>query len=182
MSDRRQAPPSVVALNEPGAFPAQRGVIPRAAQVPPPWQYKPDSGVDFTWNAASGQILAAVAGTKLVLLAVRDVTILPSYRGVIAGVTVFVTLPLGTMDISFSLTWNGAPVQGWDDIRPQPIAANGIVLTVPGTLQTPPGAAIGITVTNNANTGPWQVGGSIGGWQWSQAWEASTFGKVGGYN
>lgn len=159
-----------------GRFPDPKGVIPRAAQVPPFWQFKPPEGIDFF--AKMTGTLAAGAGSILVLTPSPLLRILPDYAGVVAGVTIFVNAPLATLDITFSLRNNGGPVQGWDQLEPFATAANAIIIPFPGTLQIPGGSQLDVLVTNNSAAGPWDVGANIAGWSWSRVVEDIAFGRL----
>lgn len=158
-----------------GNFPDPKKAIPRAAQVPPFYQIRPPTAVDFFYKRMG--TLAAGAGSTLVLAqASRALRILPDYKGVVAGVTIFVDAPLATLDITFALRLNGGTVEGWDKLEPFPTAANAIIIPFPGTLQIPGNSLIDVLVTNNAASGPWTVGASVAGWQWPRIDEDIAFG------
>lgn len=160
----------------PGRFPGQRAAIPRAAQVPPFWQYKPPEGIDFFARMTGS--LPAGAGSTLVLSPSPPLRVLPDYAGVVAGVTIFVDAPTSSLDIYFSLRINGGPVQGWDRLAPFATAANAIIMPFPGTLQIPGNTQLDVLVTNNNASGPWNVGASIAGWSWPKIAEDITFGRL----
>jgi hypothetical protein len=162
--------------NNPGRFPSPKGIIPRAAQVPPFWQFKPPEGIDFFFRTAG--TLAAGAGSTLILAPTPRFRILPDYSGVIAGVSIFVDTPLTTLDITFTLRWNGGPVQGWDQLEAFPVAANAIIIPFPGNLQVPGGTDVDVLVTNNSAAGPWTVGATVTGWQWARINEDIAFGRL----
>lgn len=155
-------------VREPG-----RG-IPQVAQVPPFWQLKPPGGIDVQSTARG--TLAAGAGSQLVLAGARPFVVLPSYNGVLAGLTVTVLLPLATLDIVVTLLQNGAPVQGWDSFVPPNVGANAIVQGFTGPLQLPQNTQLTVLFTNNGAGGPWNVAMSLVGWMWPRELEAATFG------
>lgn len=159
-----------------GRFPDPKGVIPRAAQVPPFWQIKPPEGIDFYTKV--GGTLAAGAGSTVELLPSPQLRILPDYSGVVAGVTIFVDTPTSSLDVTFQLLNNGAPVQGWDQLEPFAVGANAILIPFPGTLQVPGGSNFSIRVINNSAAGPWTVGASITGWSWPKIAEDIAFGRL----
>ena len=176
-ADIKQTPADMLQWgSNPGRFPNPKGVIPRAAQVPPFWQFKPPEGIDFFARVAG--TLAAGAGSQLVMEPSPQLRILPDYSGVVAGVSIFIGTPLTTMDITFALLNNGAPVQGWDQLQPFPVGANALIIPFPGTLQVPGGSQFSILVTNNAASGPWTVGATITGWAWSKVVEDIAFGRL----
>lgn len=175
--DIKNAPKDMLQWSgNPGRFPNPKGEIPRAAQVPPFWQIKPPSGIDF-FTKMNG-VLAAGAGSTLTLTPSPLLRVLPDYKGVVAGVTIFIDTPLATLDITFALRNNAAPVQGWDQLEPFAVAANALIIPFPGTLQIPGNSQLDVLVTNNAASGPWNVGASISGWSWPSIDEDITFGRL----
>jgi len=160
-----------------GRFPDPKGIIPQSAQIPPFYQIRPPTGVDFFFKRMG--VLAAGAGSTLILVpSNRPLKILPDYKANIAGVTIMVDAPLATLDITFTLRWNGGPVEGWDKLEPFPTAANALIIPFPGTLQTPGNTLIDVLVTNNSAAGPWTVGASVAGWQWPRIDEDIAFGRA----
>jgi len=159
-----------------GRFPDPKGEIARTAQVPPYWQLKPPEGIDFF--AKMTGTLAAGAGSILVLAPSPVLRILPDYKGVVAGVTIFINAPLATLDITFSLRINAAPVQGWDQLESFATAANALIIPFPGTLQINGGSQLDVLVTNNSAAGPWDVGANIAGWSWARINEDIAFGRI----
>jgi hypothetical protein len=150
--------------------------IPSVAQIPPFWQLKPPGGIDI--QATGRGVLPAGAGASVLITGGRPFLILPSYNGVLAGLTFGVLLPLATLDITVTLLQGGAPVQGWDNFSPPNVGANAILQTFSGPLQLPQSTALGVLFTNNAASGPWDVNMSLSGWMWPQNLEAATFGVV----
>lgn len=159
-----------------GRFPDPLGAIPRAAQVPPFWQIKPPEGIDFF--AKMNGVLAAGAGQTLTLTPSPLLRVLNDYSGVVAGVTIFIDTPLTTLNLTFALRINAAPVQGWDKLEPFAVAANALIIPFPGTLQIPGNTQLDVLVTNNSAAGPWTVGASITGWSWPKIAEDIAFGRL----
>lgn len=151
------------------------GAIPRSAQIPPFWLYKPVSGVDL-YSAGAGS-LAAGAGSTVNIVLNRQWTILAGYEGVLQSLVIGVTTPLATLDIFFTLLANGAPVQGWDAFVPPAVAANAILLPFNGPLQLPERTELSVRVTNNSAAGPWSVSATLAGWMWPRIARQQTFGE-----
>lgn len=170
------APKDIGQWREPLNVRAPGAGIPQVAQVPPFWQLKPPGGIDI--QTTTRGTLAAGAGSSVILTGVRPFVILPSYNGVLAGLTVTVLLPLATLDITVTLLQNGAPVQGWDSFSPPNVGANAIVQSFTGPLQLPQGTALSVVFTNNAASGPWNVQMQLVGWMWPRNLEERTFGSV----
>jgi len=168
-------PPDIAQWAEPLRTTAARGSIPRAAQVPPFWQFKPPSGSDL-YSFGVGT-LAAGAGSTVDLTFTSSWSILTGYEGVLQSLTVGVSAPLVTLDIFFTLLGNGAPIIGWDRLTPQPVAANAIIIPFSGPLQLPERTLLSVRVTNNAASGPWTVNATIAGWQWPRIVRQQTFGE-----
>lgn len=152
------------------------GEIPRQASIPPYWQLKPPAGIDMFSDFRG--TLAAGAGSQLVIplsAGATDYVVLQGYGAVVASFIIFVDTPLTTMDITFALLNNGAPVPGWI-LKPFPVAANAIIQPLNGTLQIGDSSKMSVLVTNNAASGPWNVGAQIAGWQWPRIEEQRVFG------
>lgn len=170
------APKDLAQWREPLNVRAPGAGIPQVAQVPPFWQLKPPGGIDI--QATARGTLAAGIGSQLVLTGTRPFVVLPSYNGVLAGLTVTVLLPLATLNIAVTLLQNGAPVQGWDNFVPPNVGANAIVQGFTGPLQLPQNTALSVLFTNNSAAGPWDVQMSLVGWMWPRNLELATFGVV----
>lgn len=169
------SPPDVASWNEPLRTVANRVPIPRAAQVPPFWQFKPPEGKDIQ-GTARGQ-LAAGAGATLVLTPVPAWFVIPSYEGNFQSLLMTVLAPLATLDIFFTLLNNGAAVQGWSRFSIPAVAANSFSLPAIGPLQLPENSRLTVLVTNNAASGPWDVQVDLAGWMWPRVLRQMTFGE-----
>lgn len=152
--------------------------IPRSAQIPPFWQFKPPGGIDLSINMRG--TLAAVAGATLRLTPnpVSSWTVLSSFKAVLAQMRMITIAPLATTDITYTLLNNGGPVPGWDRFQPPQVAVNAFVDPVNGPLQLPQKSFLEVLVTNNAATGPWNVEVSLVGWMWPKILEQRTFGVI----
>jgi hypothetical protein len=135
------------------------------ASVPPFWLYKPPSGIDFYFNVTG--VLAAGAGSTLVLGGTPPVTILNGYEGVVASVNIFVDAPTTTLDVTWALRFNQAPVPGWDRLRSFARTANNLSIEFSGFVQCGQNTLIDVLVSNQSAAGPWTVGVEVTGWYWS---------------
>lgn len=175
-------PPDIDALRA-GRVHGQRlrTPIPRSAQVPPFWEFKPPSGVDF-YASMTGTLAAAVGATLLLDPSVNGnpigpvIRLTPDYEGVVQTVNIFIDAITTAWNASFSLLANGAPVQGWANLTSFPRNANSINIPFNGPLQIPPNTLLQVLVTNNAATGPWTVGAQVAGWSWPTVDRMETFG------
>lgn len=150
------------------------GAIPRAAQIPPFWQFKPPQGKDL--YAKVRGTLAAGVGSTLRLTPTIPWAVLPGYKGVLQTFTITVLAPLATLNVVFTLLNQNSPVPGWDAFVPDQVAANAIILPFIGPLQLSERSTLAALITNNSAAGPWNVEVAFAGWQWPRILEQQTFG------
>jgi len=155
------------------------GVIPappmRMPVVQPYYEIKPPSGLDFYFNEVG--VLAAGAGSILVVPAAGPIQLNTMYEGVIKSVTIFVDAPTALLDVDFGLRVAGSLIPGWDRLRSFPRAANNLSIGFGGTVQIPAGVAIDVLITNRSAAGPWTVGAEVTGWSWPMADRRRVFGE-----
>lgn len=155
--------------------PPPREPIPKTADIPPFWQFKPTFGIDFYYNTTG--TLAAGAGSTLVLTGNPIIRLTPDYEGVVASVQIFVDAPTTLIDVDWMLRFNSSPVPGWSNLTTFPRAANSISIEFGGPVQVPSNTLIDVLVTNNAASGPWTVGVEVTGWSWPIMKRIWTFGE-----
>lgn len=173
-----QGSPSAVEFDPSRMKPGHPGPgteAPLVRNVYPPWVYKLPMSDDFNENNFT-TVLAAVAGTVVKPVAFQTA---PTFIGYVQIFGIYVLSPLATTDITFALLINGAPVQGWDNVRLPPGAANFFVqnfsdLQVP----IPNRGLVEVSVTNNAATGPWTVGAKVAGWTHPETEERRIYGSL----
>lgn len=157
--------------------PPRKEPIPKSAQIPPFWLYKPPFGKDFYFNTTG--TLAAGAGNTVTLGGNPAVTITPDYQAVVASVNIFVDAPTNLIDVDWMLRFNQQPVPGWSQLTTFPRAANSISIEFGGPVQVDPNTLIDVLVTNNNAQGPWTVGVEVTGWSWPLVQSQWTFGGDG---
>lgn len=174
---RLPAPKDIVGWAVERQYQEKAGSIPRQASIPPFWQFKPPSGLDL-FTEFRGTVAAGAGSSSVLPLSagLRPWTILSAYNGVMSSFALFVDTPLATLDITFVVLANGAPIPGWDQLRPFPVGANAIIQPINGTLQLPENTTLTVLVKNNAASGPWTVGAQVAGWMWPRIDEQQTFG------
>lgn len=171
-SDRMWAPVDIVAEETYfGKTSPLVGAIPRVAQIPPYWLYKPVSGIDYYFNQSG--ILAAVAGATLDL---GSAVILDSYEAANQVVNIFIDAPTALTDIRWALLINERAVPGWDQLREFPRGANNLNKVWPGIVQFTGPARVTIRATNVTAAGPWNIGAEVTGWSWPTQERLATFG------
>ncbi len=147
---------------------------PLVRNVYPPWVFKLPMSQDFNVNRFD-LVLAAVVGATVVPVQFQ---VPPSFVGYVQIFGLFIQSPTNVQDITFSLLINGGPVQGWDNIKFPPGAANFVVqnfadLQVP----IPDSAKVSVLVTNN-NANAWVVGAKIAGWYHPRSEEERIYGRL----
>lgn len=162
----------------PSNFRQQEGpgqTAPLVRNVYPPYVYKLPTSQDYNENFFTS-VLAAVVGAVVVPVEF----ILPrTYVGYQQIFGIYVLSPTALTDITFTLRINGAPVGGWDNIKPPPGVANFIVQNFSELqVRVPSGGKVDVLVTNDAATGPWTVGAKIAGWYHSEIEEQRIYGSV----
>jgi len=151
--------------------------IPKSAQIPPYWLYKPPEGIDFYMNETG--VLAAGAGSTLILASVPAIFLTPNYEGATQSVAIFVDAPTTDIDVTWTLRFREAPVPGWDRLTTFPRSATNLSIEFPGIVQCGPGTKIDVLVTNNNAFGPWTVGAEVTGWSWPRISRQRVFGREG---
>lgn len=144
------------------------------AAVPPFYYVKPPSGVDFYFNVGP-VALGAGAGSTVVIAPATPLQVSPLYEGIVAFVTIFLDAPNTTTDVTFTLRFNGGPVQGADALRSFPRTANNLSITFPFNTVAPGGAVIDVLATNNSAFA-WNIGAEVGGWQYPESLRRRIFG------
>lgn len=158
----------------PSAPPPSEQLRPVAA-IPPFYYVKPPSGQDFYFNVEP-VVLAAGAGSNVVIAPAAPLAIFPLYKGVVAFVTIFLDAPTNATSVNFTLRFNGGPVQGADALRSFPRTANNLSVTFPFNIVVPGGTVIDVLATNQNASGPWTVSAEVGGWQYPESLERRIFG------
>lgn len=148
--------------------------LPKTADVPPYWLYKPPEGVDFYFNQEG--VLPAGAGSTLILTATPPIFVRPTYEAVVASVNIFVDAPNTGLGAVWTLRFNESPVEGWDSLRSFARIANNLSIEFSGNVQVKGGTKIDVLVSNTNANGPWTVGVEVTGWQWPRLARERTFG------
>ena len=162
---------------DPDVFRRQEGpadTSPLVRNVYPPWVFKLPMSQDFNVNRFD-LALAGVAGAFVTPVEFQ----MPStFVGYLQIFGIFILTPLATQDVTFSLLINGGPVQGWDNIKFPPGAANFVVQNFSDLqVRIPDSARVSVRVTNN-NANAWTVGAKIAGWYHPQSEEARIYGSL----
>jgi len=144
------------------------------AAIPPFYSVKPPSGVDFYFNVGP-VVLAAGVGSSVVIAPATPLVVQALYEGIIAFVTIFLDAPNTTTDVTFTLRFNGGPVQGADALRSFPRTANNLSITFPFNIVAPGSSTIDVLATNNSAFA-WNVGAEVGGWQYPESLRRRVFG------
>lgn len=154
---------------------SQQGSAQQQISYSPPWIQRILSSQDY-FLQADGVALGAGPNLSVTPASLRYV--LPQgYRGNVAGVTIFVDAPTTSLDVNFTLRFNGAPVPGFTNLRSFPRAATNLSIDFSGPIVVPVGTIIDMIITNN-NASTWTVGASITGWVWPLADEQRLFGDA----
>lgn len=114
-----------------------------------------------------GQATSTVAETGIEITGAQ--LVLPS--GIIAriaSVSFYVTNLLDTSILSFTVTINNAPVQGFSNVGIFPGVASRVSVGFDCYILTPSGATVEVFYTNG-DGGSYIVGAALSGWQWSEA-------------
>ena len=144
----------------------------------PWWQERPPFATDFT-AIEKAEVLVAVAGTVLALPGATFQLPPGDFIAVVKAVTIFIDAPTLLTDVNWQLRINNGPVAGWDNLSTFPRVATNLSIDFGGTVFVSQGAQISMVAINNANTGPWTVGGQITGWYLSRADIDRVFGRAG---
>lgn len=147
---------------------------PATRMIFPPWLYEIESAQDYTIQA-TGALPGGAGQTFSDQTAAGVLQLLGTYVGVLSFITIFVDAPTTALDVKWTLRFNGAPVQGFDNLRSFPRIAQNLSITFPGPKRIPIGARVDVIATNN-NASAWTVGYSVGGWFWLQDDGARIFG------
>jgi len=162
---------------DPGVFRRQEGpadTSPLVRNVYPPWVYKLPMSQDFNVNRFD-LALAGAAGATVVPV---EFNMPSTFVGYLQIFGIFIQSPLPTQDVTFSLLINGGPVQGWDNIKFPPGAANFVVQNFAELqVRIPDSAHVSVLVTNN-NANAWVVGAKIAGWYHPQSEEQRIYGSL----
>lgn len=129
----------------------------------PPRIEKLKLSTDFNVNYYR-TVLPAIAGSKVSdpLLAMQ---LTSGNIGYLQSFGAYVLAPDQTTDIIWTLSVNGAPVQGFDNIRNFPgIVRLEVIPFDEMRIALPTGAKISVDITNVSGTGPWTVGAYFSGW------------------
>jgi len=149
--------------------------VPKTAQIPPYWLYKPPEAVDYYFNVEG--VIAAGAGSTLILTDTPAIFLEPNYEGVVTSVNIFVDAPNTGLGVIWALRFNESPVPGWDTLRTFARVANSISIEFGGNVQVPGNTKIDVLATNNNANGPWTIGVEVTGWQWPKFARVRQFGE-----
>lgn len=164
----------------PGGGPV--GAVP-SVQIHPVWEFPPANAFQFYLNQTSSQAptgptsLAAVAGTTLVLPGLIY-TPPPNMITVLRLVSIFCDVPTQLTNVSYIVRLNGAPVAGFTFRFFPRIAANESVDLSVLLRDIPQNTTLDLLIQNNANTGPWTVGGALSGWSYYKADAIRLYGSM----
>lgn len=161
----------------PGMFEPQPGPAtqsPLTRNIFPPWVYKLPMSQDFNANVFT-IALAGVIGTRVV---VASFQMPPTFIGYMQIVGIYILSPTNAQTITFTLRFNGAPVQGFDNIKFPPGTANFVIQNF-GEMQVriPDGALVTLTA-DNGSADAWTVGGKLSGWYHPSSEEKRIYGDL----
>lgn len=155
-----------------------------AVQVHPVWEFPPSNAFQFYLNVTStqsaigaGTQLAAVAGAQLLLPELVYVPP-PNMFTVLRLASIFIDNPTQAENVSYIIRINQAPVSGFTFKFFPRIAANESTDFEFVLRDIPQGAQVDMLIQNNANTGPWTVGGALSGWSYLKSDEIALYGNV----
>lgn len=144
--------------------------------VYPPRIEKLPSSQDFNAQDFT-MVLGAGAGTTITSAAL-SFTVPASQVGWLQNFSYYILTPTANTAISFAVRINQAPVSGFDNRRNPPGVANFIVGEYNDLrIRLPMACTVDIIATNLNASGPWTVGGVLGGWYHPQIEEARIFGS-----
>jgi hypothetical protein len=119
--------------------------------------------------------LAGVLGATVVPV---EFNVPSTFVGYLQIMGIFLQSPTNLQDVTFSLLINGGPVQGWDNIKFPPGAANFVVQNFADLqVRLPDSARVSVLVTNN-NANAWVVGAKIAGWYHPESEEQRIYGSL----
>jgi hypothetical protein len=148
---------------------------PLVRNIYPPWVFKLPMSQDYNDNLFTS-VLAAGAGNTVIPV---TFTLPPSFVGWEQIFGIYILTPTALTDITFTLRVNGGPVQGWDNIKFPPGAANFVVQNFADLqVRVPNSGKVDVVVTNNSAAGPWTVGAKIAGWYHPETEERRIYGSL----
>jgi hypothetical protein len=154
---------------------SQQGSAQSQISYSPPWIQRIASAQDYFLQADG---VALGAGPALTVTPAALTYVLPrGWRGQVSGVTIFIDAPTTSLDVNFTLLYNGVPVPGFTNLRSFPRAATNLSIDFSGPTLVPVGSTISMNITNN-NASTWTVGASVTGWIWPVADEQRLFGDA----
>lgn len=159
----------------PGGPLGRLGGLVKTAAIPPYWLDKPPEGIDYYFNVEG--VLAAGAGSTVILVGTPATLIQVNYEAVVASVNIFVDAPTTALGAVWTLRFNESPVSGWDTLRTFARAANNLSIEFSGNVQVPGGTKIDVLVSNTNAGGPWTVGVEVTGWAWPRLARIRAFGE-----
>jgi len=167
--------------------PADPGGPPNAipsVQIHPVWEFPPSNAFQFYLNGTStqsalgaGTQLPAVAGATLLLPELVYVAP-PNMFTVLRLASIFIDNPTQTENVSYIIRINQAPVSGFTFKFFPRIAANESTDFEFVLRDIPQQATVDMLIMNNANTGPWTVGGALSGWSYLRSDEIALYGST----
>jgi hypothetical protein len=162
-----------------------------AVQVHPVWEFPPSNAFQFYQNITSTQSigltlpppltttaqLPAVAGATLLL---PELVYVPPANmfTVLRLASIFIDNPTAAENVTYIIRINQAPVSGFTFRFFPRIAANESTDFEFVLRDIPQGATVDMLIQNNANTGPWTVGGALSGWSYLKSDEIALYGNV----
>ncbi len=158
------------------------GAVP-SVQIHPVWEFNPTNAYQFYLNQTSSQQtvvaakLPAVKGASLLLpgLVYKPPDFMSS---VLRLVSIFVDAPDATLNVSWVVRLNQAPYPGFTFTTFPRLAANLSIDFDVLLRDIPQNTTIDMIIMNNANTGPWTVGGALSGWSYTKQDEIRLYGAM----
>jgi len=154
-----------------------------SVQIHPVWEFPPAQAFQFYLNETSSQQsavptqLPAIAGASLLLPGLIYQPP-PFMKSVLRLVSIFCDAPTQATNISYIVRLNQAPAAGFTFKFFPRLAANESVDFSVVLRDIPINTTVDMLIMNNANTGPWTVGGALSGWSYSEADAIRLYGSL----
>lgn len=163
------SPSSAPMLQTPGGPPSAAALLPQTLQLPLPWVVPIPDAQFFTLQGTK----STAAAEQNVLIPNVQLIVEAGVEGVIDGFVFSVQNLVVTSNLTFSLLFNGNPVQGFKDLLIFPANLALSQFTWSGVLRVPQNTKVEVSYTNTAGDAH-LVGADVTGWTWAtasgQAW------------